>query len=229
MSLAMYAEIRADLEGQIRRGELPVNGRVPTEAEVQRTYGVSRATAQRGTFVADGAQQLNLLRMITPEPHGPEMPGRHRVHEARVVEAADADVTVPGVAPETAVVQLRRVKLTPEEVPIALELSVVPFSVAPRLLSEELEDLAMHDYFTGQGIEVVRSRLYVEPECLAVRDADLLGAEAGAAVLRFRRMSWLASGAVAEVMCSTVKPGQAEFFLEQTTSQRLHHERPEAK
>lgn len=241
MSPSLYAEIRAELEARIRRGELAVGDRVPTEAELRREHGVSRATAQRalqelaaaglvvrhrkrGTFVAPGARQLNLFRLIDPGPHGPEMPGAHAVHDVRVIPAQDADVPLPGVAPDAAVTQMRRVKLTPEDVPVALELSAVPFSVAPRLSSEPLESLAVHDYFATNGIEVARSRLYVEPDLLRGADAELLGADPGLPVLRFRRMSWLVSGELAEAMWHVLAPGQAEFFIEQTLSAGERHE-----
>ncbi|GAA5172243.1 GntR family transcriptional regulator [Amycolatopsis dongchuanensis] len=235
MALPIYREIRADLEARIRRGELAVGDRVPTEAQLQRTYGVSRATAQRalqelaaaglvvrhrkrGTFVADGARQVNLWRWINLEPHGPEMPGRHVVQGAGVVTAAEADMTLPELAADTPVVQLRRVKLTPEDVPVGLELSAVPFSVAPRLLSEPLEDLAIHDYLARQGVEVARSRLYIEPGLLGAQDAETLGAEQGCAVLQFLRVSWLASGEVGEVSRIILPPGHSEFYIEQTLS-----------
>lgn len=241
MPSPLYAEIRAALEARIRRGELRVGDRVPTEFELRREHGVSRATAQRalqelaaaglvvrhrkrGTFVAPGARQLNLFRMVEPGPHGPEMPGAHVVKDVRVIPAEDADVPLPGLAPDAAVTQMRRVKLTPEDVPVALELSAVPFAVAPRLASERLEDLAVHDFLARHGVEVARSRLYVEPEILRPADAELLAAEPGVPVLRFRRMSWLPSGELAEAMWHVLAPGQAEFFIEQTLSAGERHE-----
>ena len=231
VSVALYAKIRADLEMQIRRGELGVGDRLPTEAEIQSSYGVSRATAQRafqelaaaglvaryrkrGTFVTGDARQLNLFRMITPDPGGPEMPGRHVIREAGVVSAANAAVALPGVPPDSAVVQLDRLKLSPEGSAVALELSVIPFAVAPQLLSESLEDLAIHDYFATQGIKLARSRLYVEPEILNELDSDQLETTAGKPVLKFRRLSWLTSGELAEVTWVIPRPDQSEFYLE---------------
>lgn len=83
MSAPLYLRIRNELEARIRSGELPPGARLPTEAELQEAHGIGRATAQRvlhelaqaglverhrrrGTFVADGVRQENLLRFVNP-------------------------------------------------------------------------------------------------------------------------------------------------------------------
>lgn len=233
MAVPKYQRIRADLEARIRSGELPPNARLPTEAELQQQYGVSRATAQRtlhelaraglavryrrrGTFVAEGMRQENLLRFINVRQTGPEVHGPHTVQSARVVPAADADVALPGLADTAPVNELRRVKYDPHGEPLALELTAVPFELAPRLLSEELADLTVLHYFHRTEVPVSTSRMYVEPQVLDEASADLLHERAGRAVLRLRRMTWLASGGLAEAMWHLMRPGRTEFYIEQS-------------
>ncbi|MFD0547580.1 GntR family transcriptional regulator [Streptomyces mexicanus] len=148
MAVPAYLRIRHELEQRIRSGALPPGSRLPTEAELQQQYAVGRATAQRvltelaqaglverhrrrGSFVTDGARQENLLRFVDPVLRGPEIPGRHGVESVAVVPARDAGVSMPGIAEDTPVHRLRRLKYDLDGSVIAVELSAIPFALAP--------------------------------------------------------------------------------------------------
>lgn len=233
MAIPKYQRIRAELEARIHSGELPPGARVPTEAELQQQYGVSRATAQRtlhelaraglviryrrrGTFVAGSVRQENLLRFTDVRQTGPEVHGPHTVRSARVVPADDADVDLPGVDATAPVSELRRVKYDDRGEPLAVELTAVPFSLAPRLLSEDLRDLTVLHYFHRTGVPVTTSRMYVEPALLDADTAGLLHTTSGQPVLRLRRLTWLADGGLAEAMWHVMRPGVTEFYIEQS-------------
>ncbi len=229
----VYLRIRTELEQQIQSGALPPGARLPTEAELQRRYSVGRATAQRvltelaqaglvrrhrrrGTFVAEGARQANLLRMVDPTLQGPEIQGSHEVESAMVVPAQDADIELPGVTEDVPVNQLRRLKFDVDGNPVAVELAAIPFSLAPRLLDEDLEELTVHDYFARNRIAAVKSRVYIDPLLLDEPTAARLCLEPGQAVVRLRRLTWLSDGELAEAMWHVMRPELVEFFIEQT-------------
>ncbi|MGW8378262.1 GntR family transcriptional regulator [Streptomyces sp. ODS28] len=233
MAVPKYQRIRAAIEARIHAGELPPGARVPTEAELQEEHRVSRATAQRvldelaraglvvryrrrGTFVADTARQENLLRFVNPQQTGPEVHGPHAVLSARVLPAGDAGVALPGLDPETPVNELRRVKYDEEGEPLAVELTAVPFSLAPRLLAEDLEQLTVLHHFHRTGVPVSTSRMYVEPLVLDEETAGPLRTPEGTPVLRLRRLTRLADGRLAEAMWHIMRPGVTEFFIEQS-------------
>ncbi|MGP4021545.1 GntR family transcriptional regulator [Saccharopolyspora sp. 5N708] len=233
MATPAYLRIRTELEQRIHSGALPPGARLPTEAELQQQYSVGRATAQRvltelaqaglaerhrrrGTFVTEGARQENLLRLVNPTLQGPEIPGRHAVESASVVPARDADVDLPGVADDAAVNQLRRLKFDIDDNPIAIELAAVPFSLAPRLLDEDLALLTTHDYFARNRIPAAKSRMYIDPIRLDEADAARLRTPPGQAVIRLRRLTWLTDGKLAEAMWHIIRPDLVEFFIERT-------------
>jgi len=233
MAVPVYLRIRSELEQQIRSGALPPGTRLPTEAELQQQHSIGRATAQRvltelaqaglverhrrrGTFVAAGARQENLLRHVNPTLQGPGIPGRHEVESATVIPARDADVDMPGIDDDEPVHQLRRLKFDVHENPIAVELSLVPFALAPRLHDEDLVHLTVHDYFGRHGIPAATSRIYIDPIILDDANAGRLAMSAGQAVIRLRRLTWLTDGKLAEVTWMITRPDQLEFFIEQT-------------
>src|SRR3954471_19978125 len=231
VTLPLYVRIRREIEAKIQAGDLPTGARLPTEMDLSTRYGVSRATAQRvlndlaeaglairrrrhGTFVADVRRQINLLGFVNPEVAAKGAPGRHEVVSARIARADDAILTLPGAAPDTAVVELVRRKLDVREEPQAVERHVVLFAVAPDLLNEKLEDVVSLAYLQGRGVPVDSIRLYLDPVVLDERDAALLNSDAGMPALLRRRELRADDGSTVEVVTTLVRPGTADFFLE---------------
>ncbi|MEO3781463.1 GntR family transcriptional regulator [Micromonospora sp. B11E3] len=234
MSVARYQAIRTELEAQIQSGELPPGARLPTEAELQEAYDVSRATAQKalnelaqaglvvrtrrkGTHVASGARQVNLLRYLDPaqgKSGAPEIPGRHAVISAEVIPAAKAEVELPGIDPATPVTQMVRLKYDVDENPIVVEIAAIPFALAPDLLSEELTHLTTRAYLNRLGIAIPKSRMYFDAVLLEQRNADLLAIEPGQPVLRRRRLMWQTNGQIAEAAVFFVRPETIDFYIE---------------
>lgn len=231
MSLPLHRRIRAVLEEQIRSGELAPGARVPTEAQLQVRYGVSRSTARRaltdlaqeglivryrrnGSFVTDGTGQENLLRFLNPAYEGVEIPGRHVVESKTVIRAGDSELELSGIDPNEAVIEMHRVKLDSEGQVAALEINAVPFSLAPRLLQEEDEQLTMINYFHQTGVPIETSRLYVDPIILDDGDAARFDCDPGVPVFRFRRFTWLEDGSLGEALRMTFRPGFYNFYVE---------------
>jgi DNA-binding GntR family transcriptional regulator len=231
MPAPLYVQIRREIEAKIRAGSLPPGARLPTEMDLSSQYGVSRATAQRvlndlaeaglavrrrrhGTFVADVTRQINLLGFVNPTAAAKGAPGRHDVVSARVVRAADAVLTLPGAAADTAVVELVRRKLDVREEPQSVERHVVLFAAAPDLLNENLEDVVTLPYLQRRGVPIDAIRLYLDPVILDEHDAALLNSETGTPALMRRRELRTDDGNTVEVVTTLVRPGTAEFFLE---------------
>jgi GntR family transcriptional regulator len=232
MAVARYQEIRAALEAKIHSGELAPGARLPTETELQAEHGVSRATAQKalnelaqaglvvrrrrtGTHVAEGGQQVNLFRYLDPTNNiGIGPPGRHAVLSAEVIPAGDAEVDLPGLDADEPVTQVVRLKYDPDEKPQAVEISAVPFALAPRLLHEDLEHQTIRAYFIRHDVPIARTRLYLDPVLLSQHHADLLGIEPGVAIHQERRQMWLANGDLAESAIYYSRPGLLELYVE---------------
>lgn len=231
MNTPLHQKIRSGLEARIHSGELAPGARMPTEAELQSEHGVSRSVAQRvlndlaqaglvvrrkrlGTHVAEGARQVNLLRSLDPRIESAGLPGRMVVVSAGVVSAGSAEVDVPGLEDEDPVIQLVRVRHDVDDTPIVIEVSAIPFNLAPRLLEDGLEGVSIRAYFSNTDVAIARSRMYFDPILLEQRHADLLGLDAGVAVLRRRRLMWQPNGQIAESAAYYLKPDALEFYVE---------------
>lgn len=231
----LHQRIRADIEARIRSGAWPPGTVLAPELQLREEYGVSRSTVRQalsdlvraglvvrrprvGTVVAQMATEENLLRWTNLLAEGPELHGDHRVLDARVVPAGDAEIDLPGVHAESAVVQLKRLKADSGGRAVGVELAVIPFEVAPRILDEDLGPLTTLAYFHRTGVPVSRARMYIEPAIATAEDAELLDCAAGAALFRLRRETYLADGGIAEVFASVLIPDAVRLFVEQSVA-----------
>lgn len=231
---ATYALIRERVREQIMSGALPPGARVPTEAELQAEYRVSRVTAQqalrdlaqeglivrhrgRGSYVSESLREQNLLRMINFLGNGPELPGGHQVLSASIVPAGDVDLGRVEVDPLEPVFDLERSKGEAPNI-LALERTHLPFRLAPHLLQEPLDTLTTYDYLRKRGVKLGRARMYVSPHQLTEREARLMGAEPGSLSFIWERITYLQSGRWAEVARYTVLAAAVDFFVESQLS-----------
>lgn len=229
----LYARIRAELESRIRSGEWPPGTTLPTEAQLCEQWETSRATAQHalrdlsqaglvtrrrrtGTVVAQTATEQNLLRFTNVLTDSPEMHGDHRVLEAGVVPAAETGIDLPGVAAEDAVIRMHRIKEDDRHRPVGIELAVVPFAIAPHMLSEPLATLTTLAYFRRAGVPAARARLYIEPVTATAEQAVLLGCDEGTALFQLRRTTYLDDDRLAEVLTEVLLPDSIQLFVEQS-------------
>lgn len=232
MAMPQYQVIRAQLEARIHSGELTPGDKVPTEAELQSEHGVSRSVAQRvlndlaqaglvvrrkrlGTHVAEGVQQINLIRSLDPRIGAADIPGRMSVVSARVVPAGKAEVDLPDVPDLEPVIQLIRVRHEPaQDIPTVVEVAAIPFALAPDLLEDHREGVSIRAYFSEIGVAVSRSRMYFDPVLLDEDNARRLAVDPGVPVLRRRRFMWQPNGQIAESAAYYLRPGAMEFYIE---------------
>lgn len=231
-SQPLHARIRDHLERRIRSGEWPPGTVLPTEAQLCKDWATSRATAQHalrdlaqaglvtrrrrtGTVVAQTATEENLLRFTNVLTDGPEMHGDHRVLEAGVVLAAHAGVDIPGVSDDAAVLRMHRIKKDETHRPIGIELAVIPFEIAPRILDEPLATLTTLAYFRRTGVPAARARLYVQPVTASTEQAAHLDCDVGSALFQLRRTTYLDDGRLAEVLLEWLLPDSIQLYVEQ--------------
>lgn len=233
-SQSKYAVIRADLEGRIRSGELAPGDRLPTERELCEEFGVSRATAQRAvsTLVEAGlvvrrrragtivtAAATDLMQWTNFLISGSEEHGSHRVVSTETVPAEDLDIDFPGLNPDDPVHSMLRLKTDRSGQPTAIEHHYIPFSIAPRILREDLTTLVSHEYYRRIGVEVVKSRIYLIPGVASDDEARLLEIPPGTPLFRSRRETSLPGGQIAEIYVAVLAPHAHQLFVEQTLAE----------
>ena len=194
------------LRQQILSGELPPHTRLPSEANLMKSFGVSRVTVRqgmrtlagegliyslqgRGSFVSAPRATYNLSALLGFHEAMRSMPfnATSRLLSFRQV-AADREVaTALKVKRGDSVVEIRRARCLNGR-PVSLDLSYFPRDIGERLQNQNL-DGDIFPLLESRGVRLGRSRLWIEargcPEAYAVD----LSVAPGTPILQLSRLT----------------------------------------
>ena len=231
--LPLYRRIESDLRDRIRAGELAPGAQVETELELMERYGVSRATVRQalgglialgtlevrrglGTYVAAPRFEhtiggfYSFSREI--ERHGLQ-PGT-TVLELRTEPAPDDVAEALDVAPGTAMVSLRRLRLAGQD-PLVVETSYLPARRFPGLETVDFSTVRLYDTLMHRyGCRPTRARETFEPVLLTADEAALLDQRRGEPALRVERTAFDQDDLPIEFCRSTVRGDRYRYSVE---------------
>jgi GntR family transcriptional regulator len=191
-----YSQLAGILRQRIADGEFGAGDRLPTEAELIRTYGLSPMTVRRavkilldehavstvpgrGTFVeaANIAAATFDLRSFHALLADPDV--RVKILTVRIDSADGRVAEMLDVAPGTRVVMLRRLLLKAEEALLYHQQWLIYDPRRP-VVETEFGVTALRDLFEGRGHSgPKRGRLSLQASVLGGDEAGLFGAEVG--------------------------------------------------
>lgn len=206
--LALYYQIAEVLRQRIESGELKPGEAIPTEEELQRLFGVSRATVRqavrqlvtdgllrlerpRGTFVTRPKLQETLPELIS---FSNEVRQQGLAPSARVLAVAVEPATPYvaqrlGVAEGASTLRLDRLRLANGE-PIAVMYSHLAAWTGLDPAGDYTGSL--HTLLGQRGIRLVDADQIIEATTAAAEQARLLGCRRGSALLKVDRVNFSA-------------------------------------
>ena len=229
----LYHQILSRLHEQIESGEIGVGERLPSEADLERDYGVSRTTARRaldelrrkglvrrepgrGTFLVGPRLSSDLARLYS---FSDEI--RRRGHEpgSRLVRREEVRATEEvasrlGLKPGEKVLFVRRLRLADGK-PIFVGDSYLPIGRFPALKEADYGGVSLSSLFReAVGAEVDRARQWIGATAAPEDVAELLELEEGAPVLEVRRVSCVFGEAPVEYVEAFFHPDRYQHYNE---------------
>jgi GntR family transcriptional regulator len=181
-------------------------GRLPSDDELCREFGVSRMTARnamqrlaedglveripgRGTFSAAPPSHRHADRLMA---FSHEMARLGRTPSSRLLAceirpSTAADAAALGLRPADPVVVVRRLRLA-DGVPIAIETATLIRRVADVVMTADLETGSLHETLARFGLHLRRGNATITAEAATAEDVRLLGVPRGAPLLVERRV-----------------------------------------
>lgn len=198
----LYAQVAADIAKRIEDGTLAAGARLPSEREFAQQLGLSRVTIRRALQELASAGRIeaapghawfvkpsviegpeNALQSFTQVSEARGCEARAKVTLARLRPCTLEEAELLRVAPGSELVELVRVRFM-DDIPIALDASLVPHGRAPGLLGLDWTRTSLFATFRDRyHVTPTRTELSVEAEAATPRVASALRMAAGAPVL----------------------------------------------
>jgi GntR family transcriptional regulator len=219
----MYRIVAQRLSEQIAAGQYQVGDRLPSEHELARTLGVSRATIVKcfdelertgvvdrrqgsGTFVAERPLRHGLTEIVsfTDFTRSSGAVPSQRLLDYQVNEAGQArDDLLENFGPDVDLVVLMRLRLS-DDVAVGLHRIALPRAVLEKvgLGHEQLKDaqVSIYRHLSAHGLQPVTADEWLRAVSAPREVAKHLGAPANSAMLRVRRLSRSQDGDLVEAV-----------------------------
>ena len=223
-SAPLHIQVRETIRRQVRAGELiDATGRLMTEAELGKHFGVSRITIRhairplvdeglfartrgRGTFLRSNQPENwvgKLMGFSETLRDAGYQPG------AKVLKqgiAARPDAGVRTALRTDDVWQLKRLRLA-DDAPIAIEHAFYGADIGRELETRDLTSILMYRVFESElGFDIKDAQQTIGATLADASAAKLLGVEAGAALLEIERLTTCAQGRPLELLRAVYLP-----------------------
>ena len=198
----LYLQLYGILKKKIENHEWPLGSQIPTEEELCKMFGVSRATVRnavldlvrqgylkrqqgKGTFIfkdviSEGLTMLMSLRELMFE-EGINISTNILARTVMMpVEGLDEKLDIPQ---DKHIIYIKKLHLIDNE-PVLLEESYIPYHICPLLLEDDIEHHSLFELFEKKyGIKFTRVKTYIEITHLDAGEARLLGLQEGSAAI----------------------------------------------
>ncbi|MDR4946459.1 GntR family transcriptional regulator [Neobacillus cucumis] len=232
-SQALHSIIKEDIIQRIKKGEYLPNTRLPTEAELCETFGVSRTTVRaalkqlseegyinrqqgRGTFVAQVKIQQTLTMTAGSFLEQMEKQGKKpsiKILSLKVVPAEETCWKHLQISLGDPVNKLERIRYV-DGTPLQYEVSYIPWHKAPGLSQEECE-ISLYRLLEKEfGLQVKRT---VENLEIIVADEFMskkLQIPNGSPCFSIETFAYLGDGTIIEYSRSVFRGDRSNFVIE---------------
>jgi GntR family transcriptional regulator len=236
-SVPLHIQIRESIRRQVRDGQLiDKTGRLMTEAELGRHFGVSRITIRnaisplvsegmfartrgRGTFLRSNQPEnwVGRLMGFSETIRDAGYQAGARVLQRGMTNRHDAEVREQ--LQERAVWQLKRLRLA-DDTPIAIEHAFYPPDIGLELEKRDLTSILMYRVFEEElGHPIKEAKQTIGASLADSTSAKLLGVKAGSPLLAIERLTLGTEGRPLELLRSVYLP---DYFRLSISLTRQH-------
>ncbi len=199
-----YRRIEQALRARI--AGLRTGDRLPSDADLQAEFGVSRMTARnamqqladeglvarepgRGSFVAEppAHRRSDRLMTFTREMRRRGLEPSSRLLSRELRAGGPAELAALGLPPGDQVLLVRRLRCA-DDLPMAVETAILVPACAPAVLEADLEHGSLHETLARAGFVLRRGTGTIEAAAATAEDAHLLDVVPGSPLLVERRV-----------------------------------------
>jgi len=232
--LPYYYQLEEILREQIESGKWQVDQKIPSEAELCKTFSVSRTVVRqalselvnrgllyrvkgKGTFVAKPKINESLMQNLTGFYEDMIARGLEPVTRVLVQRKTPANKKVAEkleIQPGAPVIEIERLRSVNDQ-PITLVTTYLPYELCPGLLQEDLTHQSLYRLLEDKyELMIVRGRRTIEAVAANEREAHLLQVQKNAPLVLLDSVSYLEDGRPVEYFHALHSGKRARFEVE---------------
>ncbi|NMB01979.1 MAG: GntR family transcriptional regulator [Firmicutes bacterium] len=227
--IPLYHQLKEILREQIDSRKYKPHQQIPSESELQKAHGLSRATVRKaidglvregflyrlhgkGTFVAEPRDRLT-LDSFTENMRSFGFNPTTVVLENTLLTDVDPELQQKlGIGPEEQVIRLKRLRFIDGE-ELLLSTSYLPASLCPGLENEEITGSLYKKLAEDHNIVPSWGEDFIEPVIINDEDAKLLNTTPGGPALLVERHAYTAENDLVEICFTLIRGDKSKFYL----------------
>lgn len=230
--LKLYLQLFEILKKRIENEEWHVGSRIPTEEELCKSYGVSRATVRcaiseltregylmkqqgKGTFVMKKvvADKLTMMSSFDELMIEDAEPVKTIILSQTIMMPVDDLAEKLEITPEKHLIYIKRLRIV-QNITILIQESFIPLHLCPHLLKEYLENISLFEFFEKRcGLHITHVMNNLEITHLNAEEGKLFEYPVRTPALVLTQQ--FNSGGINIMFCRSVKrPGRGGFSIE---------------
>lgn len=229
--IPLYHQLKEILREQIANRTYKPHQQIPSEPELQKLYGLSRATIRKaidglvkegliyrlhgkGTFVAEPIDRQSItLDSFTVNMRSLGFAPTTTVLENTLLTEVSPELRQKlGLEPGEHVIRLKRLRYLDGE-PILLATSYIPAYLVPGMESAELSGSLYKTLVELYNVKPSWGEDFIEPVIVSDEDAKYLDVAPGSATLLVERHAYTEDNDLVEVCYSMIRGDKAKFYL----------------
>lgn len=232
--IPFYIQVLESLTGYIENNHLQPGHQLPGEAELCKTFDVSR------TVIRQALQELEYKGLIFREKGRGTFVAKPKIHEGLFQELTGfyQDMVAKGHQPRSDVLKQDKVRANPKVAaylkletgapvthidrlryvnhePIVLVTTYLPYDICPDLLEVDLTNQSLYAYLENEhGLFISSGRRFLEAVIANQMEAELLQVDVGSPLLLLNSVSYLEDGTPMEYFHALHRGDRSRFETE---------------
>jgi GntR family transcriptional regulator len=227
----LHIQLRNELLGQILSGQLEPGDILPSERELQATYGVSRTPVRqaladlanagliqtrpgKGSFVAQtilDQSSLYLSGFTDITMREGSKPSSRVLHQA-TESASKLTAMRLRIEPNDPILRLKRIRLADGD-PVSIEETSLPLKICPEILDQDFHHASLYQLLRALNLTPTRAEQFMTADLPNDEERQWLCVERNSPVMRVERITFLADGRPIEYALSTYRADKRRFHV----------------
>jgi GntR family transcriptional regulator len=233
-NIPYYLQIKEIIKKRIKRNIYQRETLIPSENELSKEFGVTRATVRnalkelqkeqliytekgKGSIVKGTRIKQSLMEFYSFgrrfEQNSEELEGISHIVSSKEIKCPEDVSNILKLNNKSKVYEIMKVRCIEDE-PVIVEISYIPKKIFPDLFDNDMEHFSLYDILEFRYKKrITKSREYIQPMVSGIKESELLNIEKGSPIFLVERITY-SNNEIIEYRKSIIRGDKYVFYTE---------------